>query len=191
MRLTSLSLENYGNFETVRLPLDAEPGHINLVVAPNGGGKSVLRQAFHDLLFGIPGQTKMAFRFGYGGMRLFAEGIDGSGAAFAICRRKGIGNTLSDGHGNSIDPITFKGLIGEADEGLFERLFALDSQLLRGGAEAMLKSGGDLAEALFAAGSGISGLRRMREKFGALRDELAPERQTKSRPLYQSLAALS
>jgi uncharacterized protein YhaN len=190
MRLTSFSLENYGHFEAVGLSLDAQPGHINLVVAPNGGGKSVLRQAFHDLLFGIPGQTKMAFRFGYGGMRLFAEGVDGNGAAFAVGRRKGIGNTLIDGQGNSADPHIFKGLIGEADEGLFERLFALDSHLLRKGAEAMLASGGDLAEALFAAGSGIAGLRRLREKFTALRDELAPERQAKSRPLYQSLAAL-
>jgi uncharacterized protein YhaN len=191
MRLTSFALENYGNFESVRLSFDPQPGRVNLVVAPNGGGKSVLRQAFHDLLFGIPGQTRMAFRFGYAGMRLFAEGINGSGAAFAIGRRKGVGNTLIDGAGNNIDSHVLKGLIGEADEGLFERLFALDSHLLRRGAEAMLASGGDLAEALFAAGSGIAGLRRLREKFEMLRDELAPERQTKSRPLYRSLAALS
>src|SRR5579884_103438 len=191
MRLTAFALENYGNFESVRLSLDPLPGRLNLVVAPNGGGKSVLRQAFRDLLFGIPGQTRMAFRFGYAGMRLFAEGIDQSGAVFAIGRRKGVGNTLIDREGNSVDPRALKELIGEADEGLFERLFALDSHLLRRGAEAMLASGGDLAEALFAAGSGIAGLRRLREKFEALRDELAPERQTKSRPLYQSLAALS
>src|SRR5579875_3484319 len=191
MRLTAFALENYGNFESVRLSLDPLPGHINLIVAPNGGGKSVLRQAFRDLLFGIPGQTRMAFRFGYAGMRLFAEGIDGSGAAFAIGRRKGLGNTLIDGAGNSLDPRVLKGLIGEADEALFERLFALDSHLLRSGAEAMLASGGDLAEALFAAGSGIAGLRRLRESFESRRDALAPERQTRSRPLYQALAVLS
>src|SRR5579875_2729964 len=181
MRLTAFALENYGNFESVRLSLDPLPGHINLIVAPNGGGKSVLRQAFRDLLFGIPGQTRMAFRFGYAGMRLFAEGIDGSGAAFAIGRRKGLGNTLIDGAGNSLDPRVLKGLIGEADEALFERLFALDSHLLRSGAEAMLASGGDLAEALFAAGSGIAGLRRLRESFESRRDALAPERQARPR----------
>jgi ABC-type uncharacterized transport system ATPase subunit len=76
MRLTSLSLENYGNFANARLALDPQPGHINIAVGPNGVGKTVLRQAFHDLLFGIPGQTKMAFLYGYQGMRLFAEGID-------------------------------------------------------------------------------------------------------------------
>ncbi|HJU15681.1 MAG TPA: AAA family ATPase [Stellaceae bacterium] len=191
MRLTAFALENYGNFAATRLSLDPDPGCINLVLAPNGGGKSVLRQAFHDLLFGIPGQTRMAFRFGYAGMRLLAEGIDGAGGAFAIGRRKGVGNTLIDGQGNSVDPLVLKGLIGEADEALFERLFALDSHRLRSGAEAMLASGGDLAEALFAAGSGISGLRRIREEFEAKRDRLAPEHRAKLPQFYQALDALA
>ena len=191
MRLTSFALEHYGNFEAVRLALDPDPGHVNLVVAPNGGGKTVLRQAFRDLLFGIPVQTKMAFRFGYGGMQLIAEGTDERGAAFAIRRRKGIGNTLLDGRGNGVDQQAFKGLIGEADEALFERLFALDSHLLRAGAAAMLASGGDLAEALFAAGSGVASLRRVREEFEESRDRLAPERKSKLPPFYQALDALA
>jgi uncharacterized protein YhaN len=191
MRLTSFALEHYGNFEAVRLSLDPDPGRVNLVVAPNGGGKTVLRQAFRDLLFGIPGQTKMAFRFGYGGMQLIAEGTDDRGAAFAIRRRKGIGNTLFDGRGNGVDQQAFKGLIGEVDEALFERLFALDSHLLRAGAAAMLASGGDFAEALFAAGSGVASLRRVREEFEELRDRLAPERKSKLPPFYQALDALA
>jgi uncharacterized protein YhaN len=191
MRLTSFSLKNYGNFADVRLPLDPRPGLINLVVAPNGGGKTVLRNAFHDWLFGIPGQTKMAFRFGYGGMGLLAEGIDGNGAAFAIGRRKGIGNPLIDAQGNSLDRRMLDRLIGEADEALFERLFALDTDLLRRGATSILNTGGDLAEALFAAGSGIASLRRLREQFDASRDELAPGRRVTSRPFYQALGALA
>lgn len=189
MRLTSFPLENYGHFAAVRLSLDPRPGRINLVVAPNGGGKTVLRQAFHDLLFGIRGQTKMAFQFGYPGMRLIAEGIDGDGAPFAIGRRKGIGNTLFDGEGNSLDTGILKQLIGEADEVLFERLFALDSELLRSGANAMLASGGDLAEALFAAGSGVASLRRLREQYEGSRDQLAPGHRVGSRPFYRELDA--
>lgn len=187
MRLTSLSVENYGNFEARQLSLDPSPGHINLVVAPNEGGKTVLRRAFRDLLFGIPSRSPMAFRFGYTGMRLIATGVDDTGACFVFGRRRGIANTLIDGDGNSLSPATLRGLIGEGDAGLFERLFALDSQLLRSGAEAMLASGGALGEALFAAGSGIAGLRRMREDFDTLRSELAPERRTRSRPFYSAL----
>lgn len=191
MRLTAFALEHYGNFASVRLALDPAPGRVNLIVAPNGGGKSVLRHAFRDFLFGIPGQSKMAFRFGYQGMQLLAEGTDDRGAAFAIGRRKGLGNTLFDGRGNGVDQRVFKGLIGEADEALFERLFALDSHLLRAGAEAMLDSGGDLAEALFAAGSGVASLRRVREEFEEARDRLAPERKSKLPAFYQALDALT
>lgn len=191
MRLTSFTLENYGCFAQARLALDPEPGHVNLVPAPNGRGKTVLRQAFRDLLFGIPGQTKMAFLYGYQGMRLFAEGIDVAGSAFAFGRRKGIGNTLVDAAGISLDPRMLAPLIGEADEALFERLFGLDSQLLRSGAESMLKLGGALAEALFAAGSGIASVRRLREKFEEVRDQLAPGRQAKARPFYQALDKLA
>lgn len=191
MRLNSISLASYGNFEAVRLALDPCPGHINLVLAPNGGGKTVLRRAFRDLLFGIPGQTEMAFRFGYAGMRLFAEGLDGDGAPFAFGRRKGIGNTLVDAAGNSLDPGMLKRLIGDADEKLFGRLFALDTELLRGGADAMLASGGDLAEALFAAGSGIADIRRLREEFETAREELAPGRKKGSCLFYQAVDALT
>jgi uncharacterized protein YhaN len=191
MRLTSFSLEKYGNFEAVRLLLDPQPGHINLVMAPNGGGKTVLRRAFRDLLFDIPGRTEMAFRFGYAGMRLFAEGLDGRDATFTIGRRKGTGNTLVDAAGNSLDPRVLKQLIGGADEALFARLFALDGHLLRSGAEEMLASGGDIAEALFAAGSGIAGVRRLRDELERMREELAPGRQKKSCPFYQALDALT
>jgi uncharacterized protein YhaN len=191
MRLTSFTLEKYGNFASAKLALDPRPGCINLVLGPNGGGKTVLRQAFHNLLFGIQGQTPMAFQYGYQGMRLAAEGIDASGAPFGFGRRKGIGNTIVDAAGNSLDPTVVTRLIGEADEALFERLFALDSHLLRSGAEAILASGGDLADALFAAGSGIASLRRLREKFEAARDELAPCRQARSRPFDQAVDQLT
>ena len=191
MRLTSFTLENYGNLREFALSLDADPGRINLVVAPNGAGKTVLRTAFRDWLFGIPGQTRMGFRFGYPGMRLFAEGIVGDGSTFAIGRRKGSGNTLIDAHGNSLDPHIFDRLVGNADEALFNRLFALDTELLRDGAKAMIDTGGELAEALFAAGSGISGMRRLREGLEASRDDRAPARRVGSRPLYNALERLA
>ena len=48
MRLTSFTLENYGNFRRLELHLDPDPGRINLIVAPNGAGKTVVRTAFRD-----------------------------------------------------------------------------------------------------------------------------------------------
>ena len=64
MRLGTLTLERYGPFETLHLPFDPAPGRLNLIVAPNGYGKSVIRTAISDLLFGIHARTPMDFRFG-------------------------------------------------------------------------------------------------------------------------------
>src|ERR1700727_1105715 len=106
MRLTSLTLNRYGNFDNERMTFDARPGVLNLLLAPNGSGKSVLRSAFCDLLFGISGQTPMGFRFGYAGMRISADAIATDGERLTFGRRKGQGNTLVDGDGNTLDPVT-------------------------------------------------------------------------------------
>src|ERR1700744_3573029 len=76
MRLTALTLSQYGNFEDQRLTFSADKGVINLLMLPNGGGKSVMRTAFTDLLFGIGGQSPMGFRYPYNQMRILADAVD-------------------------------------------------------------------------------------------------------------------
>ena len=93
MRLEAFRLLRYGPFEDLSLDLDPAPGHLNVLCAPNGAGKSVLRLAFSDLLFGIGGQTPMGFRHGYGGMRLAATAVGPDGVRHVFGRRKGHGNT--------------------------------------------------------------------------------------------------
>src|SRR3984957_9663121 len=115
MRLTGLALSNYGNFKSERIDFSTRPGTVNLLLAPNGGGKSVLRGAFCDLLFGIGGQSPMGFRYGYPGMRILAEAIDANGEAFSFGRRKGQGNTLITADGTALDPVTIARRLGSVD----------------------------------------------------------------------------
>ncbi|MCK8783338.1 AAA family ATPase [Roseomonas sp. NAR14] len=187
MRLTALTLRRYGNFDTAEIALDPAPGRVNLLVAPNGAGKSVLRSAFGDLLFGIGAQTPMGFRHGYQGMRLDAAGIDANGAPFRFGRRKGQGNTLLDAAGDPGDPAMLAGLLGTADRNLLERLFALDTEALRRGGDELLRSGGALAEALLAAAGGMREAQSVREALNAERDRLAPARKSAQRPFYAAL----
>jgi len=191
MRFRSLELHNYGPFAATRIDFETRPGCINLLLAANGAGKSVLRGAFRDLLFGIGGQTPMGFRYGYPGMRLLAEAVDGDGRTHRIGRRKGQRNTLVDGGGTALDPATLATLVGGVDADALERLFAMDTGMLRRGGAAMLESGGDLAEALFAAGGGTAILRRLRTALEMERDRLAPVRKAAGRPLYQLLDSLT
>ena len=102
MRLARLGLTCYGHFDARFLALDTRPGCINLVVAPNGAGKSVLRQAIAEMLFGIHPQTPMGFAFSYAKMRLLAEAEGGAGR-FGFVRRKGEGNTVTDLDGRPAD----------------------------------------------------------------------------------------
>jgi uncharacterized protein YhaN len=78
MRLRRLLIEQYGNFERLDLSLAVEPNRINLVVAPNGAGKSMLRRAFHDLLFGYKTEAKLNYRYKRG-LNLQAEAVTASG----------------------------------------------------------------------------------------------------------------
>ena len=41
--LTSLALHRYGNYESERIWFDPRPGTVNVLLAPNSAGKSVLR----------------------------------------------------------------------------------------------------------------------------------------------------
>lgn len=187
MRLTSLSLRNYGNFASEDITFDVRPGTINLLVAPNGSGKSVLRSAFCDLLFGISGQTPMGFRFGYAGMRVSADAITKEGERFTFGRRKGQGNTLVDGEGNTLDPVTLARVLGRTDRTLLERLFALDTKNLREGQDELLASNGALAAALVSGAGGTRNATRLRESLEAARDALAPMRRSSQRPFYVEL----
>ncbi|MGI3776539.1 MAG: AAA family ATPase [Janthinobacterium lividum] len=190
MRLESLVLERYGNFEREAVRLDPRPGRLNLLVAPNGAGKSVLRQAFADLLYGIGGQSRMGFRFGYPGMRLTAELRDAAGGTVRLVRRKGHGGTLLDGEGRDGTAL-LAGLLGGTDLRRLQQLFSLDTERLRAGGRELLETGGDLAEALLSAGSGLRRARELERGFGEARDLLAPERKSVGRPFYRGLDALA
>jgi uncharacterized protein YhaN len=187
MRLTALSLIRYGNFASERIAFDPRPGVLNLLLAPNGGGKSVLRSAFCDLLFGIGGQTPMGFRYGYPGMRIAAEAIGPTGETFEFGRRKGQGNTLVDGNGATLDQVTIARLLGRTDRVRLERLFALDTERLRQGEADLLASDGELGPALVSGAGGAHDLRALRKGLVETRDSLAPTRRAAQRPFYLAL----
>ncbi len=195
MRLTTLTLQRYGPFADTRITLDPAPGRLTLLVARNGAGKSVLRQAFSDLLFGIGGQSPMGFRHGYAGMSLQAELLGPDGTPAALVRRKGQGNTLAyagaDAQGLPVPPAALAALLGPADRRLLERLFSLDTRLLRAGGDELLASGGELGDALLAATGELHAAREQLEALDRQRDEVAPLRRHERRPFYRGLDALA
>jgi uncharacterized protein YhaN len=187
MRLTAMTLQRYGNYQSERILFSAAPGTVNILLAPNSAGKSVLRNAVADLLFGIHNQTPMDFRFGYSGMRIAADIVRPDQPQTTFSRRKTRGNTVTGADDQPIDPGFLHGMLAGRDRKLLERLFVLDTEGLRQGGADLLQSGGDVATALLAAAGGIRQARTLKQSLERKRDELAPERRTASRPFYQAL----
>ena len=170
MRLTSLTLYRYGNYDAERISFGSAPRTVNILLAPNSAGKSVLRNAFADLLFGIHNQTPMDFRFGYSGMRVTADIVRSDGSRTTFSRRKTRGNIVTGPDDATLDPGFLQGILGGRDRKLLERLFVLDTEGLRGGAADLLESGGDVASALLAAAGGIRQARALKQTLERKRD---------------------
>jgi uncharacterized protein YhaN len=182
MRLQRLLIENYGCFARAEIPLAVQPGCVNLVVAPNGAGKSVLRQAFHDLLFDIPLQSPMKFRFGYKGMRLQADALTADGTAFTF----GWTRDAKPSPRITSDPARFAALRAHITPEQLQRLFALDTEALRrGGLD--LKGGTTLAGALLSGTGELLPARQVQTMLDARRN--AHWGQGKSKPPLNAAAA--
>jgi uncharacterized protein YhaN len=188
MRLANVRLERYGPFEALDLPLDPTPGRVNLIVAPNGYGKSVIRRAIGEFLFGIEARTPMTFRFGTEKMRILADVVQ-DGSDRRLVRRKGNGNTLALLDGPEIPPDEGRRMFGGADETVFRELFGLDTTLLRSGGKELIRSQGRLGQVLFAAGGGMGRVRELLTELERKRDELGrATARHRSRPLWNALS---
>ena len=185
MRLAALTLENYGPFRRQHLLLDPAPGRLNLLVAPNGAGKSVLRRAFGDLLFDIPERSPMSWQYGTQNMRIIARLHDAAGE-LELTRRSGRGNTLSDANG-PVPPELVRRLLGSADRPLFKDLFALDSHLLREGGLQLSRSSGRLGAMLLAGSGGLGRVQHLLDRLMEARDAIGrAERRHESKPLWKA-----
>ncbi len=162
MRLRRLDLIRYGRFTDAELELPTGEPDLHIVVGPNEAGKSTVRSAVGDLLFGIPSQSPYNFVHEYGSMRIGAV-LEGAGEVLEVRRRKGNRDTLLAADDTRIPSgeQALRSLLRGADRSFFERMFSLDHVRLReGGQEILQGDADDAGQKLFAAGSGIQGLQR-------------------------------
>ncbi len=178
-----MHLKRYGCFEDTELALAAEPGRLNLIVAPNGMGKTVLRHAFHDLLFDIPKQSPMDFRFTYKGMELHADAVDAAGTPFGFgWIRNGKPERVSS------DPARYAEMRRGISSEQLRGLFALDTAgLRRGGTD--LKGGDTLSAALLSGTGELASASKVRAELERRRAEnYAPS--ARKPPLNAALSEL-
>ncbi|MEI6536109.1 MAG: AAA family ATPase [Verrucomicrobiaceae bacterium] len=81
MRIASLDLIRYGRFENTEIPFARGASDFQIIVGPNEAGKTTIRAAISDLLFGFEHNAPYGYRFDNPMLRVGAtlEG-DGIGA---------------------------------------------------------------------------------------------------------------
>ena len=170
MRLNRIALSAFGPFTDRSLSFPSDETDFHLIFGENEAGKSSLLRAIHDLLFGIPAQSKDNFVHKHAKMLLQGELENAAGDRLYIQRRKGNKNTLLDSNGEALSESALHPYLGAVDAAYFSNMFALGGVELREGAEALLRGSGAVGQALFSASMGGTPVQRILEELTAESD---------------------
>ncbi len=172
MKLVQLDLLAFGPFTDRSLHFGHKPG-LHIVHGPNEAGKSSSLRALRCLLYGIPAQSPDDFIHKYANMRIGAVVETADGKRLEFIRRKGNKKTLRGSDDNKVfDETQLAQLLQGVNADEFRQRFGIDYEELRKGGQALVCGSGDLAEILFAAGSGVADLRAIQQQLTDEADRL-------------------
>lgn len=212
MRIRELRLLRCGKFTDRVLTLPHAPQDIHLVVGANEAGKSTMRRALSDWLFGFPMRsTGMDFLHPMQDLRLggiiedntasrqepssvqdTATGSTETGASsdrqirsLNFERRKGQKNTLRTPADEPLPDSTLHEWLGSLQADEFRRMYALDHATLVEGSESILQASDDIGRMLFQAAAGIEHLGDALKTLQQEADSLWAPRKSGNRVFYQ------
>jgi uncharacterized protein YhaN len=183
VRISSLDLMRYGLFTNTPVNLPQAQRDFHVIVGPNEAGKSTLRSAIVDLLYGIPRNTVHAFLHPMPDMRIGAS-IEHGGTTLEFQRTKGNKQTLQTRTGASLLESALEPFIGATDRDFFVKMFGLDHDRLVQGGHSILSAADDLGQILFQSAAGIGGLGAVREALETEADRLWSKRKSADRTYY-------
>ena len=189
MRMTRLDLLRYGKFTDKSVALPCVPRDFHLIVGPNEAGKSTLRDAIQELLFGIENRSRYNFLHAYGDMRLGAL-IEQGGEQLDFIRTKARAKTLQTAGGSPLPENSLAPFTGQIDRTFFDKMFGLNHERLVAGGEAILSASDDVGQILFQAAAGIAGLGDIRDRLEAEAGILWAKRKAGDREYYIASAEL-
>jgi uncharacterized protein YhaN len=194
MRIRELKLIRYGKFTDRTLALPARDLDIHLIVGPNEAGKSTVRTAIGDWLFGIPMRTPLAFlhpmpELRVGGIIERLASGEATAQLLAFDRTKGNKNTLRTPEDAILPEAALQPWLGSLQAQAFNRMYALDHTTLVEGGAGILSASDDIGRMLFQSAAGIEHLGDALQKLQDEADALWAPRKSSSRAYYQALDA--
>ena len=139
MRFNRLDLIRYGKFTDRSIEFPAKKQDFHLIVGPNEAGKSTLRSAIVDLLFGIPTRSLLSFLHPLNELRLGAD-ISNTSGTLEFHRTKALKQTLRSPLDTVLTDTTLIRFVGTADRNFFDQMFGLDHTRLVSGGNSILNA---------------------------------------------------
>jgi len=194
MRIRELKLIRYGKFTDRSLALPFKDRDIHLIVGPNEAGKSTVRTAIGDWLFGIPMRTPLAFlhpmpELRIGGVIERRGARSAKGELLAFDRTKRNKNTLRTPDDTPLPDSVLQSWLGSLQAQAFNRMYALDHTTLVEGGAGILSASDDIGRMLFQSASGVEHLGDALQKLQVEADAVWAPRKSGTRAYYQALEA--
>jgi uncharacterized protein YhaN len=173
MKILELRLLAFGLFTDTVLDLGGGEEGLHIIYGLNEAGKSSALRALRQMLYGIPERAQDDYQHPYAKMRIGAVLKHSDGSVLEFIRRKGRANTLRAADDSTpMDESHLSKFLGGMSADLFATMFGIDhADLVRGGKE-IIQGGGTVGQILFAAGAGLSELRRVQEELESEADGL-------------------
>lgn len=190
MRLQQLNLIRYGKFTDVDVALPGSEYDFHFIIGPNEAGKSTLRSAIAELLFGFPVRSgSMAFLHLQNELRLGAS-VAGDAGELAFHRLKANKNTLRNLADAPLPDDVLVPYLGAADRLFFEQMFGLGHEQLVDGGRAILDASKDVSQVIFQSAAGIASLGKVRDALAAEADSLWAPKASAGRSYYAAQTLL-
>lgn len=183
MRFDRLDLIKYGKFSDRPIGFPAAKQDFHLIVGPNEAGKSTVRSAILDLLFGIPTRSPLGFLHPLNELRLGAA-ISGHAGSLEFHRAKAQKQTLRSHADAVLANTALTPFLGAADRNFFDQMFGLDHTRLIDGGNSILSAENDVGQVLFQSAAGVASLGKVRDALIAEADKLWSPRKSADRAYY-------
>ena len=177
MRLQQLHLLRYGKFTDQALSFPRAARDFHLTVGANEAGKSTIRSAILDLLYGIETRSTFDFLHANAEMRLGAT-LEHDGAALEFVRTKARIRSLFGASGGALAESALTPFLAGTDRACFDQMFGLDHARMEAGSNAILSASDDIGQILFQSAAGIGSLGHVRDRLEAEADKLWARRRS-------------
>ena len=186
MRIDRLELIRYGKFTDQAIELPRAEHDFHFIVGPNEAGKSTVRSALLDLLYGFPKSSPYAFMHPMPDLRLGALLTHDGQQVLEFHRTKGYKTTLRTPSDTPLPDDALVSLLGVTDQKFFEQMFSLDHERLLKGGASILSASDDAGQLLFESAAGIASFGDIRNALETEADSLWAKRKSGARAYYQA-----